>query len=41
MSALSLQYPKKPIRLADDLEAFVYVMVYMALRYFRHVFYSS
>jgi hypothetical protein len=36
MSALSLQYPKKPVRLADDLEAFVYVIVYMALRYQRH-----
>lgn len=36
MSALSLQYPKKPIRLADDLESFVYVIVYMILRHFRH-----
>lgn len=36
MSALSLQYPKKPIRVSDDLESFVYVIVYMTLRHFRH-----
>ena len=36
LSALALQYPKKPIELADDLESFVYVILYMALRWHRH-----
>ncbi|KIP08662.1 hypothetical protein PHLGIDRAFT_126863 [Phlebiopsis gigantea 11061_1 CR5-6] len=36
MSALLLQYPKKPVELADDLESFVYVIVYMALRFHIH-----
>lgn len=36
MSALGLRYPKKPSELADDLESFVYVIVYMALRWHRH-----
>ena len=36
MSALSLQFPKKPNDVVDDLESFVYVIVYMALRFHRH-----
>lgn len=36
MSALGLQYPKKPSELADDLESFVYVIVYMALKWHKH-----
>lgn len=36
MSALSLKYPKKPCELADDLESFVYVLLYMAFRFHRH-----
>ncbi|EKM52401.1 uncharacterized protein PHACADRAFT_149017, partial [Phanerochaete carnosa HHB-10118-sp] len=36
LSALVLQYPKKPHELADDLEAFIYILVCMALRYHEH-----
>ncbi|EKM53551.1 uncharacterized protein PHACADRAFT_211233 [Phanerochaete carnosa HHB-10118-sp] len=35
-SALVLQYPKKPIEVEDDIEAFVWLIVYMAIRYFKH-----
>ncbi|KIP03556.1 hypothetical protein PHLGIDRAFT_121484, partial [Phlebiopsis gigantea 11061_1 CR5-6] len=33
---LSLQYPKKPKELADDMESFVYVVSYCAFRWHRH-----
>ncbi|KAF7790390.1 hypothetical protein EIP86_001345 [Pleurotus ostreatoroseus] len=36
LSALLLKYPKKPNRLSDDLESFVYVLAYQTLRYHRH-----
>lgn len=36
MSALSLQYPKKPIEVADDLESFIYVGLQCALRFHPH-----
>lgn len=36
MSALSLKYPNKPSELADDLESFLYVILYMAFRFHRH-----
>lgn len=38
ISALALKYPKKPMDLADDLESFLYVILYMALRFHRHTF---
>lgn len=36
MSALSLSYVKKPIELADDLESFLYVLLWMVLRFHLH-----
>ena len=36
MSSLRLQYPLKPHEIADDLESFIYVIVYMAFRFHRH-----
>lgn len=36
MAASALQYPRKPIELADDLESFVYVVLHMALRWYKH-----
>lgn len=36
MSALSLQYPMKPIELSDDLEGFVHVLVHNVLRFHYH-----
>jgi hypothetical protein len=38
MSALALRYARKPIELADDLESFVYVLVFMLLRFHPHNF---
>ena len=36
MSSLSLRYPRKPWELADDIESFIYIPVYMTLRFHRH-----
>jgi hypothetical protein len=36
MSALSLRYPLKPYELADDLEAFVHVLIHCCLRFHQH-----
>lgn len=36
MSALTLLFPAKPHELADDLESFVYLLLYCALRFHRH-----
>ena len=36
ISALSLNFVRKPTELADDLESFVYVILYMAYRFHRH-----
>lgn len=36
MSALALKYPRKPWEVADDIEAFVHILVYMALRFHHH-----
>ena len=36
LSALSLKYVKKPLELADDLESFLYVLLWMAFRWHRH-----
>ncbi|GJE93764.1 hypothetical protein PsYK624_099250 [Phanerochaete sordida] len=35
-SALSLRYPFKPAEVADDIESFVYVILYMAMRFHFH-----
>lgn len=35
-SALSLRYPLKPPEVADDMESFVYLVWYMAVRFHRH-----
>ncbi|GJE86483.1 hypothetical protein PsYK624_025630 [Phanerochaete sordida] len=35
-SALSLRYPLKPPAVSDDIEPFVYVIFYMAVRFHRH-----
>ena len=36
MSATALQYPTKPSEVADDLESFIYVVLYMAARFHYH-----
>ncbi|KAJ3559199.1 hypothetical protein NM688_g481 [Phlebia brevispora] len=36
LSALLLQYPKKPTELADDLESFVHVITWLAFRFHEH-----
>lgn len=36
MSSLSQMYPRKPWELADDLEAFVYIPLFMAFRFHHH-----
>lgn len=36
MSALSLQFPRKPNSLSDDLESFIYVFTWCALRFHAH-----
>lgn len=36
MSAVTLLCPRKPHEVSDDLESFVYVLVYCAFRYHRH-----
>ena len=36
MSALALQYPRRPIAVSDDLESFVYVFMYCSLRFHEH-----
>lgn len=36
MSALSLCFPHKPSELADDLESFIYVVLYMVFRFHAH-----
>jgi hypothetical protein len=36
MSALNLQYPTKPHEVADDIESFIYVVLYMAFRFHQH-----
>ncbi|TCD65385.1 hypothetical protein EIP91_002749 [Steccherinum ochraceum] len=38
MSAQLLKYPKKPFELADDLESFVHVISWLALRFHYHNF---
>lgn len=35
-SALGQRYPRKPAEVADDLESFVYVILFNALRFHRH-----
>lgn len=36
MSALTLLYPRKPHQVSDDLESFIYVLVYCAFRFHQH-----
>ncbi|TFY61088.1 hypothetical protein EVG20_g7188, partial [Dentipellis fragilis] len=36
MSAVLLQYPRKPHELSDDLESFVHILTVMALRFYFH-----
>ncbi|KAI0347527.1 hypothetical protein BDW22DRAFT_536266 [Trametopsis cervina] len=36
MSWLSLQYPRKPVAVSDDLESFLYVLEHCALRFHSH-----
>ncbi|KAI0833457.1 hypothetical protein BC628DRAFT_1498844 [Trametes gibbosa] len=36
LSAVSLQYPYKPIELSDDLESFYHLLTYNILRFYRH-----
>ncbi|KAA1470542.1 hypothetical protein DENSPDRAFT_928930 [Dentipellis sp. KUC8613] len=36
MSAVLLQYPRKPQELSDDLESFVHILTIMALRFYFH-----
>jgi hypothetical protein len=36
MSSLNLQYPTKPHEVADDIESFIYVVLYMAFRFHQH-----
>ncbi|KAI0347560.1 hypothetical protein BDW22DRAFT_1307326, partial [Trametopsis cervina] len=36
MSSLSLQYPRKPAAVSDDLESFLYVLEHCALRFHLH-----
>lgn len=36
MSSLSLQYPRKPVAVSDDLESFLYVLEHCALRFHSH-----
>ena len=36
MSALALNYPRKPSELADDLESFHHVLCWMGIRYHKH-----
>ena len=36
MSAVSLLYPTRPTEVADDMESFIYVILYMAFRFHRH-----
>ena len=38
MSGMALNYPKKLFELADDLESFLHVLCWMALRFHRHDF---
>ncbi|EKM53566.1 uncharacterized protein PHACADRAFT_211242 [Phanerochaete carnosa HHB-10118-sp] len=35
-SALVLQYPKKPVEVEDDVEAFIWLIVYIAMRLYKH-----
>ena len=36
MSSIALSYPTKPSEVADDLESFIYVILYMAIRFHLH-----
>lgn len=35
-SALALQFPRKPAELADDIESFIYIILYFAMRFHAH-----
>ncbi|GJE86559.1 hypothetical protein PsYK624_026390 [Phanerochaete sordida] len=36
LSATALQYPTKPAEVSDDLESFIYVVLWLAFRFHRH-----
>ena len=36
MSAVALLYPTKPSEVSDDMESFIYIILYMAFRFHRH-----
>ena len=38
LSSLTLQYPRKPPEVADDLESFIWVILMMAYRFHKHSF---